>query len=454
MCLLIRNATIVTMNPNRDVIKGDILIEKQHIKKIISRGRKILSDTNKNKRLLSHYTKIIDATDKIVLPGFIQTHIHLCQTLFRNMAEDVELLDWLQKYIWPSEASHSRDSLYYSALLGCAELIKGGTTTILDMGTVHYTDSVFEAVKESGLRGFIGKVMMDKKSKNIPDKLQDTTANSITESIKLYEKWHNKEDGRIKYAFAPRFVLSCSETLLERIRDLAIKNDLIIHSHSSENRSELALVMKRTGYRNLEYFDKIGLTGKNLVLAHCIWLDENEIEILKRTKTNVVHCPSSNLKLGSGIANIPEMLRQKINVGLGADGAPCNNNLSMFMEMRLSGLIQKPFYGPKAISSQQILEMATINGAKALGIRDELGCIEEGKKADMIILNINKAQTTPFAMNNIYSSIVYSMNSENVETVIIDGKIVMEDGELKMINEKEIIKKSKKYASKIWKNVL
>jgi len=436
MSLLIKDATIVTMNSNRDVIQGDILIEGQYIKKIGKVEKKV-----KN---------VIYAKGRLVLPGFIQLHTHLCQTLFRNMAEDVELLDWLRKYIWPAEASHSKDSLYYSSLLGCAELIKGGTTTILDMGTVRYTDSIFEAIKESGLRAFVGKVMMDKKSKNIPKELQDTTVNAIEESIRLYEKWHNKAERRIKYAFAPRFVLSCSEKLLKEIRDFSYKNGLIIHSHSSENRKELDLVIRKTGFRNLEYFDKLGLTGKNLVLAHCIWLNKNEMQILKRTGTNVAHCPSSNLKLGSGIANIPEMLRQKINVGLGADGAPCNNNLNMFMEMRLAGLIQKPYYGPGAIKGLQLMEMATINGAKALGLSKELGSLEEGKKADVIILNIDKIHTTPFLSDNLYSSIVYSSSLDNVESVIVDGNIIMENGRLRTLNEEEVIKKSKKYASKIW----
>ncbi len=439
MSILIKNATVVTMNSNRDVVKNDILIENGRISKI--------------GRLKRIARKIIDGSNKIVLPGFIQIHTHLCQTLFRNIAEDVELLDWLQEKIWPSEAAHTHDSLYYSAMLGCLELIKGGTTTILDMGTVHHTDVIFEAIKESGLRAFVGKVMMDVKDRNIPRRLQDTTKKSIDESIDLYRKWHNKKNGRIKYAFAPRFVLSCSEALLKEVKCFADENGLIIHSHSSENKKELEFVRKKTGYRNLEYFDKLGLTGKNLVLAHCIWLDKEEFDVLKKTKTNVAHCPSANLKLGSGIANIPEMLRRKINVGFGADGVPCNNNLSMFIEMRLSGLIQKPIYGPKAMPGMKIIEMATINGAKALGMSDEIGSIEVGKKADVIVLDIDKVHSTPFSFDNIYSSIVYSTNATNVETVIIDGKIIMERGIVKGMNEDGVIKKCKRYAKKIIDNL-
>ncbi|TWI59623.1 5'-deoxyadenosine deaminase [Halalkalibacter nanhaiisediminis] len=423
--ILIKNAEIVTMNQDNEILTGDIYIENNTIKMI---GQN-LAQTGEE--------KIIDATKRTVIPGFVQTHIHLCQTIFRGRGDDLELMDWLKTRIWPLEAAHDEESIYYSAMLGIGELIQSGTTTIVDMETVHHTDYAFQAIAASGIRALSGKVMMDK-GEEVPTQLQEKTSESIAKSVALLEKWHNHDNGRIKYAFSPRFVLSCTEELLKEVGRLSQFYNVYVHTHASENRAEIELVEKETGMRNIAYLDKLGLANERLMLAHCIWLDENEKRIIKEKGVHVSHCPGSNLKLASGIADVPDLLKQSISVSLGADGAPCNNNLDMFNEMRLAALIQKPSHGPTVMDAKTVLQMATINGAKAIGLADEIGSIEVGKKADLAILNLNDFHTYPaFDMDPI-SRIVYSATRADVETTIIDGKIVMENRIMKTL-EKEVI---------------
>lgn len=421
MKLVIKNGTVITMNSEREILHADILVEKTVITKIGKLTRKDIEKAH-----------VIDASGKIVSPGFVQTHIHLCQTLFRNLADDLELLDWLQLKIWPFEGAHSAQSVGLSAQMGLAELIKCGTTTIMDMATVHHTDHIFEEIERSGIRAICGKAMMDD-CYGAPKGLQESKAWSINESLRLKNDWHGRSDGRIQFAFAPRFVLSCSESLLCEVRDIAAENRLLIHTHSSENRNELEAVIRRHGMSNVEYFHHIHLTGERLCLAHCIWLNPAELDILQETKTKVLHCPSSNLKLGSGIAAVPEMLARGIGVSLGADGAPCNNNLDIFQEMRLAALIQKPRLGPKSLTAEKVFEMATLQGAKALGLETQIGSIEPGKKADLAIIDLENIHSLP--EENIYSQVVYSARSQDVKTVIVDGKVLMKDRELRTIDE-------------------
>ena len=325
--LLIQNATIVTMNDQQEILHGDLLIEDRIIKAI---GPDIAAND----------CDIIDATDMILIPGFIQTHIHLTQSVLRGQADDLELLDWLKKRVWPLEGAHTEESNYLSAKLGIAELIKGGTTSIIDMETVNHTESAFEAIKETKYRAMSGKCMMDYGS-GVPSSLMENTEASLKESLRLLKKWHQTENNRIDYAFAPRFVVSCTETLLNEVGKMAKEFDVMIHTHASENRGEIELVQKDRGMRNITYLQSLGLTGEQLVLAHCIWLDEEEMKILADSGTRISHCPSSNMKLASGIAKIPELLEMGAAVSLAADGAPCNNNMDMFREMRHAALIQK-----------------------------------------------------------------------------------------------------------------
>ncbi|MBB3112311.1 cytosine/adenosine deaminase-related metal-dependent hydrolase [Paenibacillus phyllosphaerae] len=428
--ILIKNAEIITMNQSEEIIYGDILIQDDRI-------AAIGPDLNPEQ-----VDRVIDATNRTIIPGFIQTHIHLCQTLFRGKGDDLELMDWLRKRIWPLEAAHDEESIYYSAMLGIGELIASGTTTIVDMETVHHTDSAFHAIAQSGIRALSGKVMMDRKSSDTPLALQEETASSIQESVDLLEKWHGHDNGRIQYAFCPRFVISCTEQLLTEVRDLSASYQVKVHTHASENRGEIEIVQAETGMRNVVYLDHIGLANERLILAHAIWLDDEEKRILRERGVHVSHCPGSNLKLASGIADTPDLLHQHVSVSLGADGAPCNNNLDMFNEMRLAALIQKPAHGPTTMDAKTVFRMATIGGARAVGMSDQIGSLEVGKKADLAILNLYNFHTFPSFDVDPISRIVYSATRADVETTIIDGRIVMQGGIMATVDKDIVLRES------------
>ncbi|WP_019003711.1 5'-deoxyadenosine deaminase [Cohnella laeviribosi] len=421
-----RNATIMTMNDNNDVIFGDVLVDGNRIAGI---GPDLGAEAD----------RVIEARGKVLLPGFVQTHIHLCQTLFRGRADDLALIDWLRKRIWPLEAAHSEESVYYSALLGLGELIRSGTTTILDMETVHHTESAFHAIRESGIRAISGKVMMDHGTE-VPLPLQEDTDRSLRESVDLLEKWNGAANGRIQYAFCPRFVVSCTERLLTEVRDLSAQYGVRVHTHASENREEIALVEAERGMRNVVYLDHIGLARPNLILAHSIWLDEEEKRIIRERGVKVTHCPGSNLKLASGIAEVPDLMERGIPVGLGADGAPCNNNLDMFQEMRLTAFIQKVRHGPTVMDARTVLRMATMGGAEVLGLANEIGSIEPGKLADLQLLDLEDFHTFPSYDADLFSRVVYAATRGDVDTVMIDGEIVMSGKRVITIDREETLK--------------
>ena len=420
--ILIKGGSIVTMDEENSIVRADLLIREGRIESVAA-----VKNTD---------ATIIDARGCAVLPGFVQTHLHLCQTLFRGAADDLSLIDWLKKRVWPMEAAHTAASIAASARLGIAELIKGGTTCALTMETVSHTDEVFKVVAETGFRATVGKCMMDK-GEEVPPGLREETEASIAASLALLEKWHGRADGRIRYCFAPRFAISCTDTLLAAVAQLAQQRGVMIHTHASENRTECALVEQETGRRNIAYLESVGISGKHVALAHCVHVDSDELSLLSSSGTNVVHCPSSNLKLGSGIAPVKEMLHAGVSVSLGADGAACNNRLDMFTEMRTAALLQKALHGPEVLPARQALRMATIEGAKAMGLDQEIGSIELEKRADIVVLNISSLHATP-APKDLASAIVYSAQPDDVQTVIIDGSVVLQDRELLTLNEAQV----------------
>ena len=420
--LLIKNGTIVTVNREMEVFSGDILIENNRIRSVAP-------------HIDFAAEAIFNADDFVIVPGFVQTHIHLGQTLFRNLAEDLALLDWLSQVIWPGEANHTEETTRLSAQLSLAEFLRNGTTTIMDIGLVHHARVLFESIAESGIRAVAGKMLMD--GGDSPQGLKEDTDKALNESVELLKKWHGYDDNRIRYAFAPRFVLSSSDELLRRLADLAKQYNVIVHSHASENKDEVRLVEERFGMRNIEVFDHFGLTEGHLCLAHCIWTDEHERRIMQEKDIKVLHCPSANLKLGSGIAPVPDYLQRGINVSLGADGAPCNNNLNIFTEMRLAGLIQKYLHGPQSMPAQTVFKLATIDGARALGMEHEIGSIEPNKKADLVFIKRNQVHSIPD--ENIYAKLIYATQAEDVKHVMIDGKWVMRDRQLLTIDEKMLL---------------
>jgi 5-methylthioadenosine/S-adenosylhomocysteine deaminase len=432
--ILVKNGSLVTMDSSNSIVQGELLIVDGKIASVGASG--LVADVT------------IDATDCAVIPGFVQTHIHLCQTIFRGAADDLALIDWLKKRVWPMEAAHSASSIAASARLGIAELIKGGTTCALTMETVNHTAEVFRVVEESGFRATVGKCMMDK-GDEVPAALQEETSRSIEDSLALLDEWHGRADGRIRYCFAPRFAISCTRELLEKVAQLARERGIMIHTHASENRTECEIVESETGLRNIAYLDSLGLTGPHVALAHCVHLDAHEIDTLAASRTKVVHCPSSNLKLGSGLAPIAKLLDRDISVSLGADGAACNNRLDMFTEMRTAALLQKALHGPEMLPAERVLRMATIDGARTLGLDAEIGSLEPGKRADVAIVRIDRLHMTPRA--EVISTLVYAAEATDVDTVMVDGRLVMRERKLLTLDEADVVTRANAEAKELMK---
>jgi cytosine/adenosine deaminase-related metal-dependent hydrolase len=389
------------------------------------------------------YDEVYDVKNLTLIPGFIQTHVHLSQTLFRGLAEDLPLLEWLRLKIFPFENAHNENSLQVTAQLSINELMMGGTTTFLDMGTLRYSEVVLQEMINTGVRGFSGKCLIDI---NVlcPD-FKASTDDELKEILWLAQSFHNLANGKVRYSFSPRFVLSCSEHLLKETKEIMKDySGSVYHTHSSENLDEINEVKKRFHKGNIEYFNSIGVLDDYTVLAHCVHTTENERKMLKEKKTRIAHCPSANLKLGSGVAPILHYLKEGISVTLGADGAPCNNNLSIFNEMRLASLIQKPIHGTEVMDAKTIFRMATIEGAKALHLQDEVGSIEVGKKADLVLIDLDSySNSYSDSDDSIYSDIVFSSTIGNVRSVMVDGRWLVKERESLVYDQKEIISKGK-----------
>jgi cytosine/adenosine deaminase-related metal-dependent hydrolase len=367
---------------------------------------------------------VIDATGCLVVPGLIQAHLHLCQSLFRGLSEERPLLAWLRERIWPLEAAHDAASLRASARLGMAELLRSGTTALLDMGTVHHTEQLFLAAEESGIRYTGGQALMDR-GEGVPPGLQQSTAEALAESDALFATWDGAAGGRLRYAYTPRFILSCTSELMEAVVERA-KRGARVHTHASEQEEELAVVRAEIGRGDLEYFAEIGLTGPWLVLAHCVWLEEAGIDEVARSGTHVTHCPASNLKLASGLAPVRKLLDRGINVALGADGAACSNRIDGWRQLWLAALVASTRDGAGALSAPEAFEIATLGGARALGLVDQIGSIEVGKRADLLVVDAR----AHLPNGDVYTTLVYSCRGSDVRTVLVDGKLVVEDGRL------------------------
>jgi 5-methylthioadenosine/S-adenosylhomocysteine deaminase len=372
----------------------------------------------------------------ILLPGLIGAHVHSVQSLGRGLADDTALLDWLFDHVLPMEASLTADEMECAALLGYLEMIESGTTACVDHLSVAHADRAFEAAGTVGIRGVLGKVLMDK---NAPDGLREGTQAGLDETERLIRKYHGSFDDRIRYAVTPRFAVSCSEECLRGVRTIADAYDGVrIHTHASENQDEIERVKENTGKRNIHWLDEVGLTGEDVVLAHCIWTDESEREVLAETGTNVTYCPSSNMKLGSGVAPISDYLDRGITVALGNDGPPCNNTLDPFTEMRQASLLQKvDQLDPTVTPASVIFDMATINGAKAAGI-DRVGALREGWRADIIGLRTDITRATP--LHDVLSHLVFAAHGDDVQFTMVDGQVLMTDGDVTSVDADAIRK--------------
>ena len=363
----------------------------------------------------------IDASGCYVMPGLVQTHIHLVQTIFRGLAEELSLLEWLRDRIWPLEAAHDEASLRATARLGLLDLLATGTTTILDMGTTHGGDVIAAELVASGIRARFGQAMMDG-GDGVPEGLRETTAASLDASARLATTWDGAGDGRLGYAYAPRFALSCTRELLEAVADITKRLGLTIHTHSNENIAERALIEGATKQAPTAYLDSVRLVTERSVIAHGVNLDEREVAILAQRGASITHCPSSNLKLGSGIADVRALRDRGITVGIGADGAACNNRLDGFDELRLAALLAASLHGPGALKAWDVLAIGTRDGARAMRMEEQIGTLEPGKKADVIVLD---AARLAGPAGDPAARIVYGGGSRAVRDVIVDGRIVV-----------------------------
>jgi len=371
--------------------------------------------------------QVIDAGGAYVLPGFIQTHIHLCQTLFRGSADDLPLLAWLTHRVWPLEAAHTDDTLRVAARLAAAELLAGGTTTVLTMETVHGTEAVCEALVPTGLRAIVGKCLMDVTGEQ-PARLWQAAQAGIDETVDLARRWHGAANGRLQIALAPRFAISCTPELLRMTAAAAEAHGLLVHTHASEQREEVDIVRRTTGLDNMAYLASVGLATSHLCAAHCVWVTDAEQAMMAERDVKVLHCPSSNMKLGSGTAPVPEMRQRGISVSLGADGSACSNTLDMFQEMRLAATLQALRLGPGHLTARDVVAMATRDGARALGLSHEIGSIEVGKKADLIVVSRDQVHQQPAL--DPYTTLVYASRPSDVRFTLVDGEVVARDGQV------------------------
>ncbi len=405
----------VVVDASTVIPRGTVVVEGSHIEAVGP-------SSELDERYPDHEQKNYD----IIAPGLVGGHIHSVQSLGRGIADDTELLDWLFEYVLPLEASLTSGEMKIAAKLGYLELIESGTTTCIDHLSVAHADRAFEAAGEMGIRGVLGKVMMDKQA---PDGLYEDTEEALSESERLLKTYHKSFDGRIRYALTPRFAVSCTEECLRGTREIADKYDGVrIHTHASENRDEIETVERETGHRNIHWLDEVGLTGEDVVLAHCVHTNETEREVLAETGTHVIYCPSSNMKLASGIAPIVEYLDRGITVALGNDGPPCNNTLDPFTEMRQASLLQKvDRLDSTVMPAETIFEMATVNGARAAGF-ENVGALHEGWRADIIGIRTDITRATP--LYDVLSHLVFSAHGDDVAFTMVDGTVLQEDGEV------------------------
>lgn len=426
MIKVIKNGTVITMDEKREkkYEKIDVVIENDTIKEL----------------LLDYQgpsDEIIDAKGKIVMPGLINSHTHLGMSIFRATNDNLNLDDWLTKKIWPIEDNLTIEDVYYSTLLSCMEMIKTGTTMSNDM--YFNCDGSIKAIKETKVRSLFSNCLMD--SDNNGEK-------RIEIFLKLYEE--NKNNPLISFSVAPHAFYTCSKDYLRKCSDLALKLNLPFHIHFCENKEEVDKIKKEYQKDPVEALEEVGLLRNKLILAHATFISDEGLEKLKGKDVSFVHNPISNLNLGCGIADISKY-RDYVNICLGTDGQGSGNNMNLFYHMSITDLLQKGKYeNPTITSSYEVLKMATINGAKALGVDHLVGSIEKGKKADIIILDMNKIETYP--MVDLITNVVHNTESSNVDTTIVNGEILMKNRKLLLnINEEELKQKIEKIISHIMK---
>ncbi|MDD2620663.1 MAG: amidohydrolase [Syntrophomonadaceae bacterium] len=429
MSILLENITIIPMNGENSLIeKGYIITEGQFIKTI-----------GEGTAPQGSYEKVIDGSDRVVLPGFINTHTHAAMTLLRGYADDLPLMEWLENKVWPLEAKLTAEDVYWGTMLAIVEMIKSGTTTFTDM--YFFMDEAARAAEISGMRAVLCRGMVGVGPEN---------ELAMLESPALIKKWHGAAGGRIAFRLGPHAPYTCPPDYMARVLQLASELRAGIIIHLAETRVEFDDMMKLYGKTPVAHLEALGVFEHEVLAAHCVHVTPEDIDILKKHSVAVAHNPESNMKLASGIAPVPEMLNAGIPVSLGTDGASSNNNLDMLQEMRSCAFLHKVnSMNPTVIPAYQAMEMATVNGAISLGLGEELGRLKPGMKADMIIMSLKAAHMIP--RYDILANIVYSAQASDVETVIIDGQIIMEDRLIKAFDEAEVLTRSQQIAERLVK---
>lgn len=422
MNILIENVKILTMADGEVIKNGNIYIENEKIKKITS------------DKIDFSYDKKIDGKNYLAMPGFVNAHTHVGMSLFRNFSDDVELMTWLNEKIWPLEDKLIAEDVYWASLLSHAEMIMTGTTSFADM--YYFEDQTIKALEKSKMRAQISRGLT----------LEDKNYKKIEENIDLFKKYENSQNGRINIAFGPHAVYTTDKNYLKEINKYAKKYKMPIHIHLSETKTENTDCMKRFNQSPTEVFEECGIFENKTIAAHGVYLSDKDLDILSKYDVSVVHNPSSNLKLSSGFLDCTRVINKKINLAMGTDSSASNNNLSMIKEISLTSLVSK-YNNPQNLKAYDVLKMATINGAKALGLDDKIGTLEEGKLADIILIDLNNPNHTP--QNNLISSLPYSTFDKDVSYVIINGDLVYDDKKFVYLNEEEIIKNAEESFQKL-----
>jgi 5-methylthioadenosine/S-adenosylhomocysteine deaminase len=433
--LLVRGATVVTMDPERRVVENGYIAVRGD--QLYALGPNPATDFPKG--LIAKQT--IDANGKLIIPGLINGHTHIPMVLMRGLVDDVVLDVWLRKYIFPAEAHNvTEDFVRWGSRLALAEMIRGGTTTFADM--YYFEDAAAEETKAAGLRGFLGETWID-----FPAPDNKNEADMITYTEKFLKRWQG--DPLIHASVAPHSIYTCSEKTLRDSAALARRHHAPILIHLAEMRKEYVDSIEKNGATPVQYLERIEFLGPDVLAAHCIWTDYSDMKILAERQVGCVHNPSSNMMLASGVAPVVDQRAAGMRVGLGTDGpAGSNNDLNMMEEMDLAAKLQKTYrMDPRALGAKGALEMATIEGARALHMENEIGSLEKGKKADFVILNLNVPNAVP--RYDVYSQIVYALKASEVETVVIGGKTILRDGQLLTVDEEKAMAKAKEYAKQV-----
>jgi 5-methylthioadenosine/S-adenosylhomocysteine deaminase len=419
---LIQSGTLVCMDAAGTIAPGDLLVRDSAIAAVGDGVPAALAALPGGRA-----SESIDARGGFVLPGFVHGHLHLCQTLFRGLAEQSDLLHWLRESIWPLEAAHSEASIAASARLGACELIAGGVTCVNDMGTVHMTEVTASVLEQAGLRAVIGKALMDQ-GERVPPRLIETPKQAMESALGLAKRFDGAAGGRMRVSLAPRFILSCSEALWRDVTAASHEYGLIVHTHMAESPAEgheVEQVVQRTAAR---YFAEHGVLSERFVGAHGVWLEADELAAIGRANAALVHCPGSNLKLGSGLANVRAWRKAGVRCGLGSDGAACNNRLDTFAEMSLAAGISRVLDPGGALTAREVVELATCRGAAALGFGAVTGSLEAGKQADVVVLDAGAPELAPNADTDPYTTIVHAMRPSHVRLTMVAGRILHRAG--------------------------